>query len=51
MSDGESLWDIAQEVLGDGRRFQEIIDLNPELKRYPNRLQPGQTLKLPAGGN
>src|SRR5690606_7046759 len=44
---GESLWDIAREVLGDGHRFQEIIDLNPELKRYPDRLRPGQTLKMP----
>ena len=44
---GESLWDIAREVLGDGHRFQEIIDLNPELKRHPDRLQPGQTLKMP----
>lgn len=48
---GESLWDIARDVLGDGQRFREIIDLNPELKRFPNRLQPGQTLKLPAGQN
>jgi tetratricopeptide (TPR) repeat protein len=45
---GESLWDIAREVLGDGHRFQEIIDLNPELKRFPDRLQPGQMLKMPA---
>jgi tetratricopeptide (TPR) repeat protein len=44
---GESLWDIARDVLGDGQRFRELIDLNPELKRYPDRLQPGQTLKLP----
>ena len=44
---GQSLWDIARDVLGDGHRFQEIIDLNPELKRFPDRLQPGQTLKMP----
>jgi tetratricopeptide (TPR) repeat protein len=48
---GQSLWNIAREVLGDGQRFQEIIDLNPELKRFPNRLQPGQVLKLPAAKN
>jgi tetratricopeptide (TPR) repeat protein len=48
VNDGQSLWDIAQEVLGDGDRFQEIIDLNPELKRFPDRLKPGQVLKLPA---
>ena len=51
VNEGESLWDIAEEVLGDGHRFLEIIELNPELKRYPDRLQPGQTLKLPDATN
>ena len=51
VNEGESLWDIARDVLGDGHRFQEIIDLNPELKRFPDRLRPGQVLKLPAAGN
>lgn len=48
---GESLWDIARDVLGNGHRFQEIIDLNPELKRFPDRLKPGQVLKLPPAAN
>jgi len=48
---GDSLWNIAKDALGDGQRFHEIIDLNPELKRYPDRLQPGQTLKLPDAKN
>jgi tetratricopeptide (TPR) repeat protein len=48
---GESLWDIAREVLGDGQRLQEIIDLNPELKRFPDRLKPGQILKVPPQAN
>ncbi|MBL0370769.1 tetratricopeptide repeat protein [Rhizobium sp. KVB221] len=48
---GDSLWNIAREILGDGHRFREIIDLNPELRRYPDRLQPGQLLKLPATKN
>lgn len=48
VKEGESLWDIAREVLGDGQRFQELINLNPELKRFPDSLRPGQILKLPA---
>ncbi|UVC10037.1 tetratricopeptide repeat protein [Rhizobium sp. TH2] len=48
---GDSLWNIAKEILGDGQRFMEIIDLNPELKRYPDRIQPGQMLKLPETKN
>lgn len=45
---GDTLWKIAADRLGNRDRAQEIIDLNPDLKRNPNRLQPGQVLKLPA---
>ena len=44
---GDSLWNIAKDVLGDGMRYHQIIELNPEFKRNPDRLQPGQILKLP----
>lgn len=46
--DGDSLWTIARDRLGDGHRFREIIELNPDLKRRPGALKPGQVLKLPA---
>lgn len=45
---GQSLWDIADEVLGDGQKFQEIINLNPDLADNPDRIFPGQQLRLPA---
>ncbi|MBB1248685.1 LysM peptidoglycan-binding domain-containing protein [Rhizobium sp. G21] len=45
---GDSLWTIARDRLGDGDRFREILDLNPDLKRRPGALKPGQVLKLPA---
>ena len=44
---GDSLWNIAKQKLGDGYRFHEIIKLNPKLRRNPDRLQPGQMLKMP----
>ncbi|WEX08113.1 tetratricopeptide repeat protein [Chelativorans sp. AA-79] len=47
---GQSLWSIAVEELGDGKRFREILDLNPVLKGDPNRIRPGLELTLPAGG-
>ena len=47
VSAGQSLWTIAEEILGNGQRFSEIIALNPELKRNPSRIFPGQELKLP----
>jgi tetratricopeptide (TPR) repeat protein len=47
VSAGQSLWTIAEDVLGSGRRFGEIVKLNPELKPNPSRIYPGQQLKLP----
>lgn len=44
---GDTLWDIAKDVLGDGHRFHEIIELNPAVRRHPNVIQPGQMLKMP----
>jgi tetratricopeptide (TPR) repeat protein/LysM repeat protein len=46
---GQSLWSIAVETLGDGNRYREILNLNPELRGDPGRIVPGQELKLPAG--
>lgn len=48
---GDTLWKIANDTLGDGDRAREIIEINPELKRNPNRLYPGQILKIPATNN
>ena len=44
---GQTLWSIAVEELGNGERFREILELNPILKRDPNRIRPGQELRLP----
>ena len=46
---GESLWSIAQDHLGDGRRYLEIADLNADtLGGRPGFLLPGTVLTLPA---
>ena len=45
---GQSLWSIAVDKLGDGARYLEILNLNPELRGDPGRIIPGQELKLPA---
>lgn len=44
---GQSLWSIATDVLGDGARYHEILQLNPELSNDPGRIRPGQQLRLP----
>jgi tetratricopeptide (TPR) repeat protein len=48
---GDTLRKIATDVLGDGDRIQDLINANPELKRNPNRLYPGQVLELPGPRN
>ncbi|NML74621.1 tetratricopeptide repeat protein [Rhizobium sp. S-51] len=48
---GDSLWGIATESFGDGHRFLDLINANPDLKRNPNRIYPGQTIKMPKAGN
>lgn len=46
VKNGESLWKIAQQALGDGKRWREIAALNPKMN--PDRLVLGQVLVLPA---
>ncbi|MCO5156496.1 MAG: tetratricopeptide repeat protein [Aquamicrobium sp.] len=48
---GQSLWSIAAEILGDGNRYIELLDLNPALRGDPGRIVPGQRLTLPQPGN
>lgn len=45
----DSLWKIAEAHLGDGTRFTEIVDLNPDLfPDGPGFLTAGTVLQLPA---
>ncbi len=49
VKDGESLWKIAEDVTGDGKRWQEIADANPEYTwDASHTIHPGEKLKLPA---
>ena len=58
VEDGESLWSIATDELGDGERWPEIFEANAEhrfpdgrLLRDPDLIQPGWTLALPHDGD
>jgi nucleoid-associated protein YgaU len=48
---GDSLWKIAEENLGDGMRYREIVVLNHDvLPANPDFIDPGLVLRLPSDG-
>ncbi len=48
---GDSLWRIAQKLLGDGNRYREIIEANkakyPSLEKNPDLIHAGWVLEVP----
>lgn len=47
---GDDLWSIATSHLGQGRRWREIAEANPQTLADPTRdLVPGTTLQIPSG--
>lgn len=46
---GDTLYKIAQSALGDGNRWQEILNLNKGILPSPERLGVGMVLALPTG--
>ena len=47
IEDGDSFWKIAQEKLGDGNRYTEILELNPTISE-DQTLNIGAKIKIPA---
>ncbi len=46
--DGDSFYTIAKRVLNDGKRWEEIYEMNKALvKNSPKRLRPGMTIMVP----
>jgi nucleoid-associated protein YgaU len=48
VKEGDSLWRIASDRLGDGNRYREIVRLNSSILSSEDDLQTGMQLKLPA---
>jgi nucleoid-associated protein YgaU len=44
---GDTLHKIAREHLGDGNAFMKIFNANKDQLTDPDRIEPGQVLKLP----
>ncbi len=44
---GDTLWKIAQEAYGSGAKYMAIFEANKDLLENPDRIFPGQELKIP----
>lgn len=44
---GDTLWKIAQTYYGDGARYEEIFEANKPLLKDPDKIYPGQRLRIP----
>jgi nucleoid-associated protein YgaU len=44
---GETLWGISKDALGNGNRYMEIFDANKPMLSHPDKIYPGQNLRIP----
>jgi len=45
---GDTLWAIAKKFLGNGNRYPEIFEANREVILDPDKIFPGQKIRIPA---
>ena len=45
---GDTLWKISEKTLGSGARYQEIFEANRPMLDDPDKIYPGQVLRIPA---
>lgn len=45
---GDTLWKISETTLGDGARYKEIFEANKPMLKDPDKIYPGQVLRIPA---
>jgi hypothetical protein len=46
---GETLGEISAKVYGTSRRWKQIYEANQDILKDPNRIKPGQVLRIPRG--
>lgn len=44
---GDTLWAVAEKSLGNGARYQEIFEANKPMLSHPDKIYPGQMLRIP----
>jgi nucleoid-associated protein YgaU len=45
---GDTLWAIAEKTLGKGSRYMEIFEANRPMLSHPDKIYPGQVLRIPS---
>ncbi len=50
MKSGDSLSKIAKQFYGNGNAWKEIFEANKDVLKDPNKIFPGQKLKIPQKG-
>jgi LysM repeat protein len=44
---GDTLWKIAEQMYGNGSHYMKIFEANTDVLEHPDRIFPGQELKIP----
>jgi nucleoid-associated protein YgaU len=44
---GDTLWAVAEKTLGKGTRYTEIFEANKPMLSHPDKIYPGQVLRIP----
>lgn len=44
---GDTLWKISEKTLGSGARYKEIFEANRPMLSDPDKIYPGQVLRIP----
>lgn len=51
VKDGDTLWKIADAHYGNGARYEEIFEANRPMLSHPDKIYPGQRLRIPGAGD
>lgn len=44
---GDTLWAIASKTMGSGAKYTEIFEANKPMLKHPDKIYPGQVLRIP----